>query len=226
MIPLRDENPTNIFPFVTLLIIGINIGLFIYEVSLGEKVSDLIFKVGVIPARILQAQGFLSYSTLFSSMFFHAGLIHLLGNMLYLWIFGNNIEDALGHVRFFGFYLICGLVASLTHITLESSSQLPTIGASGAISGILGAYLFLYPKAKVLTLIPIFYFIRIVKIPAFYFLGFWILLQLMHGLPSLSSASGAGGVAWFAHIGGFTVGLGLIIFFSLKKKLNKLRLFR
>ena len=153
-------------------------------------------------------------ATLFTSMFLHGGILHLLGNMLFLWIFGNNIEDACGHLKFVIFYLSCGLAASFVHLAVSSGSLVPTIGASGAISGILGAYLLLYPKAEILTLVPIYPFMYPIELPAAAFLIYWIALQFISGLPSLGRIGG--GVAWFAHIGGFFAGLILIII--LKKR--------
>ena len=208
-IPLKDYNPTKRFPIVTIVFIALNILIFFYQVSSPEGLQYHVFRAGAIPYEITH---FTSLSevprlfpplTLLTSMFLHGGLFHLLGNMLYLWIFGNNIEDFLGPFRFIIFYLLSGLGASLTHIVFYPNSQVPMIGASGAIAGILGAYLILYPGARVLTLVFLFFFIRIVPIPAAIILGIWFLAQLLNvGL--------GGGVAWFAHIGGFLIGLGLI----------------
>ena len=216
MIPLKDENPTKTFPFVTITIIAINVLVFIYELNLGSQLEDKITEFAVIPYNIIHMRNPGVLLTLITSLFFHAGFAHVFGNMLYLWIFGNNIEDAVGHLKFVVFYLICGLAGSYLHILTAKSSNLPTIGASGAISGILGAYIVLYPRAKILALVPTFGFIRLVKVPAYFFLGFWILLQLLYGLPSLAAAASEGGVAWFGHIGGFLAGLILIHFFRKK----------
>jgi len=161
--------------------------------------------------------------TLFTSMFLHGGILHIGGNMLYLWIFGDNVEDAMGGVRFLIFYLLCGVIAAMTHIALDPNSLTPMIGASGAISGVLGAYLLLYPRAKVLTLITFFYFIRIIKLPALFILSFWIVIQLLSGTLSMSVNTNHGGVAWFAHIGGFFAGVFLVYIF--KKKRIRLGLF-
>lgn len=217
MIPLKNENPTKTFSYLTILLILINSAIFVYQISLADRAEALIMRMAVIPSQVYHAQTFAVYLTLLTSMFFHANLAHLGGNMLYLWIFGNNVEDAVGHLKFVVFYLICGLAGSYLHILTAKSSNLPTIGASGAISGILGAYIVLYPRAKILTLVPTFGFMRLVKIPAYFFLGFWILLQLLYGLPSLAAASSEGGVAWFGHIGGFLAGLILIPLFRKKK---------
>ncbi|MCJ7679361.1 MAG: rhomboid family intramembrane serine protease [Candidatus Aminicenantes bacterium] len=212
-IPLRDENPTTRFPVITVLFITVNVLVFIYQVLSPEGLQLYIYKLGAIPYEITHFQS-ISYVisesgahlsrispplSLFTSMFLHGGVFHLLGNMLYLWIFGNNIEDYLGSLRFVLFYLIGGLVASLTHIIFNPGSQVPMIGASGAIAGILGAYFILYPFARVLTLV----FFTVIPIPAAIILGIWFVGQLLNiGL--------GGGVAWFAHIGGFVAGLLLL----------------
>lgn len=214
MIPLKDENPTETFPIVTVLFIVINASAFAYEVSLGvANIEPFVRAMAVVPVEIGQGLAIREYGTLLTSLFLHGGPVHLLGNMLYLWIFGNNVEDALGHFRFIVFYLLCGVAASVTHIVLNASSNIPVIGASGAISGVLGAYLILYPRARVLVLVPLFFFIRIVRVPAFVVLGLWIVLQIVQGLPTLAASPAAGGVAWFAHIGGFLAGIVLLPFF-------------
>jgi len=223
VIPLKDDNPTNTFPFVTILLIVGNAAVFAYEMSLGHaNIQAFVRRMAVVPYEIGHGIAFQEYPTLLTSLFLHGGFVHLLGNMLYLWIFGNNIEDALGHARFILFYLICGIAASATHIALNTSSNVPVIGASGAISGVLGAYLILYPRARVLVLVPIFFFIRIVRVPAFFVLGIWIVFQFIEGLPSLvaDSARAAGGVAWFAHIGGFFVGILLLPLFKRPRRLT------
>jgi membrane associated rhomboid family serine protease len=223
MIPLRDENPTKTFPFVTIIIIAINIFVFIYELSLGSHLEGKIIQFAVIPYNIIHLINIASLFTLVTSLFLHGGLAHIFGNMLYLWVFGNNIEDALGHTRFIFFYLLCGIIASLGHILTALNSKLPVIGASGAISGVLGAYLLLYPRAKVLVLIPFFFFWRIMKVPAMWFLGFWIMLQIIYGTGSfaLSDESTKAGVAWFAHIAGFFAGIILIKLLMKNKGKNK-----
>lgn len=211
MIPLKDDNPTKTFPFITILIIIANIAVFLYEMSLGEGANHLIENMGAIPYEV--SHTYLSPQvslTLITSLFLHGGILHLLGNMLYLWIFGNNIEDAVGHVKFIFFYFITGIIASMAHILLNTNSMVPVIGASGAISGVMGAYFLFYPRARVLTLIPFFIFIRIIKVPAFFFLGFWIIFQV------INSMSGEAGIAWFAHIGGFAAGLILAPLFRKK----------
>jgi membrane associated rhomboid family serine protease len=216
-IPLKDENPTKNFPYVTVFLIAVNVVLFFYQIFSPEGLQYFVYKLGTVPYEITHFQPItfvvpgsgeqltrvFPALALLTSMFVHGGFFHLFGNMLYLWIFGNNIEDFLGPFRFILFYLLSGLGASLTHIVFYPNSQVPMIGASGAIAGILGAYLILYPGARVLTLVFLFFFIRIVPIPAAIILGIWFLAQLLNvGL--------GGGVAWFAHIGGFLIGLGLI----------------
>ncbi len=208
MIPYKDDNPTYSFPFLTIAIIGLNTGIYIWQIT--SPFSDEIpFWYGAIPEGILtmkSAQPVTPFITLFTSMFLHGSLFHLLGNMLYLWIFGNNIEDRLGHIRFLFFYLFAGLVAAYSHAITEPSSQIPMIGASGAISGVLGAYLILYPHARVHTLVFFGFFIQVVRIPALIVIGFWAIIQLINGMVT-KVIPGEGGVAWFAHIGGFVFGV-------------------
>jgi membrane associated rhomboid family serine protease len=220
MIPLHDDNPTQIWPLVTVSIIVTATLVFFYEISLGPKTGQLfVYQYGAIPAALFgyeslprEAVAIPASFTLITSMFLHGGFMHLIGNMLYLWIFGNNIEDAMGHGRFIAFYLVCGVAAAMTHALMDPSSVVPMIGASGAISGVLGAYLLLYPRAHVLVLIPLGLFTRLVYIPAGFVLGFWFVLQLISGTASIGG--GGGGVAWFAHIGGFVAGMLLIGLFK------------
>jgi len=222
MIPLRDDNPTRITPVVTVALIAINILIFLYQLSLGPRAGQLfVYQFGAIPA-VLSGSQALSPNleaippifSLFTSMFLHGGLMHVAGNMLYLWIFGNNIEDAMGHFRFILFYVVCGLAASMAHILSDVGSAIPAIGASGAISGVLGAYLLLYPRAQVLTLVPLGFFIRLMYIPAGLVLTLWFLLQLFYS--GMSQGQG-GGVAWWAHIGGFVAGLALVGLFKKRR---------
>jgi len=212
MIPLRDENPTQTFSYMTVFLIVLNFLVFFYEVYLGGLLEVAIRPYTLIPYNFINYFGFDQLITLITCMFFHGSLFHLLGNMLYLWIFGNNVEDVLGHFRFLLYYLLCGIFASLVHIFTNPSSTIPTIGASGAISGVLGAYFVLFPQARIVTLVPIFYFIRIIRIPAFYFLGLWVFFQIISGLLSLGS-SFEEGIAWFAHVGGFFAGVLLLPIF-------------
>lgn len=216
MIPLKDDIPSRTFPFVTIALIAANAAVFFYELSLGPRAERFLFAYGAIPynlthpVRTTGAQIPIVLS-LFTSMFLHGGLLHVGGNMLYLWIFGDNIEDVTGHFRFIVFYLVCGVAAAYSHALFDAHSRVPMIGASGAISGVLGAYLLLFPRARVLTLVPIFVFIRIMQIPAVFVLGLWILVQFLNGLVGPREV---GGVAWFAHIGGFLTGMILIFFFK------------
>ncbi len=221
MIPLKDENPTATFPFFTILLIIANVAVFAYQVSLGPaNMKPFVEKMAVVPDEITRGFALSEYTTLLTSLFLHGGPLHLIFNMLFLWIFGNNIEDALGHLPFIFFYLLCGITASVAHIVLHASSNVPVIGASGAISGVLGAYLILYPRARVLAAVPILFFIRIVRVPAAFLLIVWIALQVIYGLPSLrsSDAQGGAGVAWFAHIGGFAAGIALLPLFLLIRR--------
>ncbi len=214
MIPLRDKNPTRKFPIVTVLLIIINVLMFFYQLSLGNRFDDLFFNYGMIPNKIvhLDFANPLIILTLLTSIFLHGGWLHLAGNMLYLWVFGDNVEDKMGRMRFLLFYILCGVSASILHIIIEPTSMIPTIGASGSISGVLGAYLLMFPKARVVTLIPIFVFIQITELPAFIILGLWFILQFINGMISLGyETAGMGGVAWWAHIGGFVAGMILLI---------------
>lgn len=211
MIPFKDDNPTRSTPVVTIALIIINIVVFFVELIQGRYMEGFILELAAIPYEVTHL-GNLPHSThhsplvtLITSMFLHAGLLHIAGNMLYLWIFGNNIEDTLGHFHFILFYIITGLAASLLHIIINPSSTVPMVGASGAISGVLGAYLFLFPRARVHTLIFLGFFIQVVKLPAAFVLVFWFIIQVINGLPSMGMGA-LGGVAWFAHIGGFVAG--------------------
>ena len=219
MFPLKDDISTEKFPFVTIALIVVNALIFFYEISLGEDFQYFIVKLGAIPYEITHQievtpeAAFPVNMTLLTAMFLHGGWFHIIGNMLYLWIFGNNVEDTLGHFKFIIFYLVSGIVASLVHIVSTPDSTIPTVGASGAIAGVLGAYLLKFPHARILTLIFLGFFVRIVRIPAVYVLGFWFILQVLYGLSSIGSNTG--GVAWFAHIGGFVAGMGLFKLFTL-----------
>ncbi len=223
MIPLYDELPTKRFPIMTVLLIALNVIVFIYELLLGSNLSIFVARFGLIPYEITHFVDIPPPSlhpiflTVFTSMFIHGGLFHLLGNMLYFWIFGNNVEDVMGPFKFLAFYLLCGISAAFSQVLLSPGSTVPMIGASGAISGVLAAYFVLFPYAKVYTLFWFFIFIRIIPIPAFFVLGFWFLAQLISGISSLGTGS-MGGVAWFAHIGGFIAGLLLINIFKDKKR--------
>lgn len=224
-IPLKDDNPTSRVPYVTLTLIALNVVVFFYQLFSPEGLQYFVYKLGAIPYEITHFKTLplmlmetreplariFPPLTLVVSMFMHGGIFHLAFNMLYLWIFGNNIEDFLGHAWFVVFYLLSGLGASLTHILFNPNSQVPMIGASGAIAGVLGAYLILFPQAHILTLVFLFFFVRIIAIPAAFVLGLWILLQVLN-------VGAGGGVAWFAHIGGFLVGIALIKIFTKRRK--------
>jgi membrane associated rhomboid family serine protease len=183
---------------------------------LGERLEPFLSKFGVVPRLVVESL----YEPhalvgvvlpLFTSMFLHGGWLHLGGNMLYLWVFGDNIEDKLGRARYLIFYILCGLAAAILHVVIDPMSEVPTVGASGAISGVLGAYLLLFPKARIVTLIPIFVFLQVAELPALLVLGFWFVLQFFNGLVSLGyETAGMGGVAWWAHIGGFVAGMILV----------------
>ena len=222
MFPLKDDNPTTITPIVTWTLIAINTAVFLYQISLGPGSSQLfVFQYGAIPSVILGHQSLNAniavippVLSVFTSMFLHGGFMHLIGNMWFLWIFGNNIEDSMGHLRFIGFYLICGILASWSHIASDPGSVIPSIGASGAISGVMGAYIMLYPRARVLTFIFLFIFIRLMYLPAAVILGYWFLIQLLSG--SMTLGEQGGGVAFWAHIGGFVAGVLLVGLFKKK----------
>ena len=217
MIPLHDDNPTERTPFVTLLIIAVCVVVFLYQASLPPRTGEaFVFQYGAIPSLVFgHAQlpddivAIPAAMTLFTSMFLHGGWMHLIGNMLYLWVFGNNIEDVMGHARFVVFYLLCGIVAALSHAVTDPSSQIPMVGASGAISAVLGAYLLLFPRAHVLVLIP---GIGMTRVAAGFVLGMWFVTQLISG--GMTMVAQGGGVAFFAHIGGFVAGMALIAFFK------------
>jgi len=217
LIPLRDINPTERFAVVTFILILLNLAVFIYELSLGETAGgQLVDAFALIPADLFAAGSAAPgavpvAATLFTSMFLHGGLLHIAGNMLYLWIFGNNVEDAMGRFRFIIFYSFCGILAAYAHAFANRFSTVPMIGASGAVSGVLGAYLLLYPRARVVTLMFFGFYVRTVEIPAMIVLGFWFALQFLSAL--LQSGS-RGGVAWYAHIAGFLAGMLLIGFFK------------
>ena len=213
MLPLSDHNPSRTTSVINYLLIAANVCMFFWELSLGPDIERDLFLVGFVPARFWIAPLYpVNLIRILISMFLHGGWLHLGGNMLYLWIFGDNLEDRLGHFKYLIFYLLCGLIATMAHAVMNPASRLPSIGASGAIAGVLGAYLLLFPKAQVTTLIPIFVFIMIREIPAVIVLGLWFVLQLFVGVASIGvpEAQNAGGVAVFAHIGGFVAGMLLV----------------
>lgn len=209
MIPLRDVMPSRTRPVVTTAIIVANVMVFLHQAGLSDpRLQIFLREYGLVPA-------FFSWPSAFTSMFLHGGWLHLIGNMWSLWIFGDNVEDRLGHGRYLVFYLLCGLAAALGHVATQPASMVPTIGASGAVAGVMGAYLVLYPHSRILTLIPLIVYFEIVEIPALYFLGFWFLIQLFSGVGTLATAGGAraGGIAFWAHVAGFLAGIvGVVIF--------------
>jgi len=218
MFPIHDDNPTRITPYVTYALLSACVLVFFWQISLGDAVQQAVYSFGVIPSVLFATKSLPveleilpAWLTIFTSMFLHGGWMHLIGNMLYLWVFGNNVEDAMGHKRFILFYLSCGLLAALTQAVFNPDSEIPMIGASGAISGVLGAYVLLHPHARILVLIPIGILIYTPWIAAYWVLGFWFVLQLVN---SLISASDTGGVAYGAHLGGFVAGMLLIPLFK------------
>lgn len=219
MIPLKDTIPSERFPIVSIFLIIVNTLIFLFEVSLGSELNKFITIWGMIPKRYfyLTQNEWLSFPErfypFFSSMFLHGGWMHLIGNMWFLWIFGDNVEDRLGRKKFLLFYIVCGLVAGFTHAYTNPNSTIPTVGASGALAGVMGAYFILYPQSRILTLIPIF-FVYLTEIRAVYFLAFWFVYQFLYGMVDLAMRTHAvAGVAWWAHIGGFMVGAILTFIF-------------
>ncbi|HEY9862294.1 MAG TPA: rhomboid family intramembrane serine protease [Candidatus Obscuribacterales bacterium] len=218
MVPLRDDNPTIITPYVTYALIVANILVFLLELSFAPGQLERFFYTWAVVPRQLTASfagqaisaGPPEWLTLFSSQFLHGGFLHIAGNMLFLWIFGNNVEDRLGHIKYLIFYLACGALAALTQWFFSPNSAIPSLGASGAIAGVMGAYILRYPKASVLTLLPLGFFITTVRIPAFFFLGWWFVQQAFYGAASLNAPANigmeGGGVAYWAHAGGFVFG--------------------
>jgi membrane associated rhomboid family serine protease len=209
MFPYKDDNPSNTFPVVTITIIVLNIVVFILQMLSSADGRQIVYAYGAIPHNIVTMQATQPIHptfTLFTSMFMHGGLFHIFGNMLYLWIFGNNIEDRLGHIRFILFYLFCGIAAAVSHALITPSSTVPMIGASGAISGVLGAYLLLFPYARIHTVIFLGFFVQTIKVPALIVIGFWAIIQIVSGLTA-QVIQNQGGIAWFAHVGGFIAGL-------------------
>ena len=210
MLPIRDINPSRNFPIVNSTLIGINVVVFLMQMTMGDDTGRFIYIYGLVPARYSVTHvstyftPFQQVFSFLSFMFLHGGFLHLLGNMWSLYIFGDNVEDRLGPLRYLLFYLLCGLASGFSHLLLNLNSTVPTIGASGAIAGVMGAYLILHPRSRILTLIPIIIFPWFVEIPAFIFIGIWFVLQLLN---AAGTHGGAGGIAWWAHIGGFVFGI-------------------
>ena len=223
MFPLKDNIPAKNFPYVNIGLIVINVVFFIYQMSYGLEFDRLIFALGFIPARFLEQQGenFLNpmgFLPVFSSMFMHANLLHLISNMWMLWIFGDNVEDCMGHGRYILFFLLCGIASVLAQTISNPQSTIPMVGASGAISGVLGAYIISYPNARILTLVPIFILFYIIELPAYFFLGLWFVIQFIQGTLYTLNAENlpGGGVAWWAHVGGFAAGVVFLQIFRCK----------
>ena len=218
MVPLRDDNPTQITPYVTYGLIAANILVFLYQLTLNPQLLNGFFHVWAIVPRELTANfnnvpgndPVPEWLTLVTSQFLHGGFLHIAGNMLFLWIFGNNVEDKLGHVKYLIFYISCGMLAGLAQWYFSAGSNIPSLGASGAIAGVMGAYILRFPQAKVLTLLPLGIFITTVRLPAYAFLGFWFVQQAFYGVASLDAPSNigmeSGGIAYWAHAGGFVFG--------------------
>ena len=211
MLPFRDHNRTQTVPVVTIAIIGLNVVVWLYEVLLqgSGQLNAFVAHWAVVPAQLVSNPAG-EWFTVFSAMFMHGSWMHIIGNMLYLWIFGDNIEDVLGSGLYLVFYLVCGLAATAAQVIVGPGSMIPNLGASGAIAGVLGSYLLLYPQARIDTLFTLGYFLRVIQLPAIMVLGFWFVLQFFQGLGSLGVTTQQGGVAYFAHIGGFVAGLGLM----------------
>ncbi len=220
MIPIRDLIPTRRVPIVNYLLILGNVFVFILMWLSGSNQQSLFNQYAMIPANFSNGVDLKDITSIFTSMFMHAGVAHIAGNMLYLWIFGDNIEDRLGHLPYLIFYLAGGVIASLTHILTNAGSQIPTVGASGAIAAVLGAYLVLYPHSRVVTFIPLGFFMRLATIPAVFVLGLWFVLQLFNGVLSFGAAD-VGGTAFWAHIGGFAAGVVIALLFVPKHDAEK-----
>jgi rhomboid family protein len=209
MIPLRDVIPTRTTPYVTISLVVINALVFLYELSLGDQINGFMFAFGLVPA-------YFNWASVVTSMFLHGGFLHVAGNMLYLWIFGDNVEDQMGHGRFLAFYLLCGIAAALAQAFTVPDSMVPMVGASGAIAGVMGAYFILYPHSRIVTLVTLVFFWQIMEIPAIAFLGIWFLMQFLSGVGSIATATShapGGGIAFWAHVAGFAAGaIGVFLF--------------
>jgi membrane associated rhomboid family serine protease len=225
MLPLHDDNPRQRKPVVTVLLIVANAGAFVWELMLGHRLEGFLMSAAFVPERVFATGGGdLQLDNALLSMFLHGGWAHIGGNMLFLWIFGDNVEDRLGHWKFLVFYLTCGYAATYAHAFASPRSALPAIGASGAIAGVLGAYLFLFPKAKIATLVILGFWIDTFAVPAILYLPLWFLLQVVSGVAAISeTAAGGDGVAWFAHIGGFVAGPLVLLLLGGRRKPKPVR---
>jgi membrane associated rhomboid family serine protease len=208
MIPLRDVIPSRTTPYVTIGIIVLNALMFLWELSVGSQANLFVYTFGLVPADF-------TWTHVFTSMFVHGGWLHFGGNMLYLWIFGDNVEDRMGHGRFVVFYLLCGIAAALAQTAMAPDSTVPMVGASGAIAGVMGAYFVLYPRSRIVTLVPLFIFVQIMEVPAILFLGIWFLMQFISGVGSVATVAtrNSGGVAFWAHVAGFVTGVVAVMVF-------------
>ncbi|SRR5579884_347597 len=220
MIPISDDPVRRTVPIITIALILVNVLVFLYELSLGNRLEGFVQAFGAVPLEITSGRDLPPaaplgnvYLTILTSMFMHGGWLHLISNMLYLWVFGDNVEDRFGHLGYLAFYLICGAVATLAQVAIAPDSTLPSIGASGAIAGVLGAYLVMFPSARVRTVLVLGIFILIPRIPALLLIGFWFLLQIVSGLAQIGVAQETGGVAFWAHVGGFIAGAVLALLF-------------
>ena len=211
MIPLRDVIPSRTTPYVTIALIAVNVLVFLFEMTLDERsLNAFMLYFGLVPAAF-------AWVAVLTSMFVHGGLLHVGSNMLFLWIFGDNVEDRMGHGRFVVFYLLCGAAAALAQTAMSPDSVVPMVGASGAVAGIMGAYFVLYPHSRIVTLVPLFVFFHVMEVPALVFLGLWFVLQFVSGVGSIAAATGgepAGGIAFWAHVAGFVAGVGGVIVFK------------
>ncbi|MCX7995186.1 MAG: rhomboid family intramembrane serine protease [candidate division WOR-3 bacterium] len=216
MIPLKDDIESRTRPFVTYTILTINVLVYFYEFLLGPDKELFIYQFGTVPYELFNPTGISSYLTIFTSMFTHANFMHLAGNMLFLWVFADNVEDLMGHIKFLVFYLVCGVAAVFLHSITTPASRIPMVGASGAVSGVMGAYLIFFPTARILSLIPLGLFLRIAYLPSLFFIGIWFLYQFFLGFASIGMKGG--GVAYFAHIGGFIAGLLIALPFKKRRK--------
>jgi membrane associated rhomboid family serine protease len=225
MIPLRDTTKSPGFPYVNAALIVTNALIFLYGYSLGGYMDLFIFRYGLIPANVFSSAPHSELADrlypFLTSMFLHGGWLHLIGNMLFLYIFGDNVEGRMGHFRYLVFYIVCGLIAALFQFVTNIHSVIPMVGASGAISGVLGAYMTFYPRSRILTLVPIFFFIQFIHIPAAVFIFIWFIMQFLSGLGTLNAPKESGGIAFWAHIGGFVAGLLLARFFDRKPYLRE-----
>ncbi len=215
MIPFRSDVRSRTFPYFTIGIIALNVAVFVFSLYAGIEPVTMLF--GAVPLALMShvsPQPISPLATVFTSMFLHAGFLHIGGNMLYLWIFGGNVEDRMGHMRFLAFYLSGGIAAAYSHAILNATSTMPMVGASGAISAVLGAYIYLYPRARIDTLVFLGFFFQIIRLPALIVIGVWFIIQVISGMLSSAASEGSmGGVAWFAHIGGFLYGLITVFIF-------------